>query len=158
LAGVAVAFGQDVPKPEPDPVGTLDGRIEIELRNNMKQALPGLEIAVCPETIAPEIKNLRDARWRETARLNAYNDGYNNLDLKALGQKAVSMAVVELKSDAKGMFRREGVPPGKYVVYAQYKSKYAAAYWLVPIEIRTGEETELVLTNGNMKEIYNRFN
>jgi hypothetical protein len=159
LLGAGAVWAQPAPETaEKPPTGTLSGRVEIELRSDAKQALPNLAMALCPESIAPEMKHLREERWRETARLYAFNDGYNNLDLKALGQKAVSAAVAEFKSDDKGKFRREGIPPGKYVIYAQYKSKYAAAYWLVPVEVKGGEVSEVVLTNANMKEIYNRFN
>jgi len=145
------------PSPVPPILGSLSGRVEIELRNDLKQALPDLKMALCPESIGPEIKRVREERWRETAKLYAFNDGYNNLDLKTIGATAVEAAVATFQSDKQGNFSRTGIPAGKYLLYAQYKSKYAAAYWLVPVEIKAGEEASLVLTNGNMKEIYNRF-
>jgi hypothetical protein len=143
---------------KPAILSAIKGTATIQLRNQNKSILNRMELVLCPADIAPRIKETRDERWRLKASRAKFNDGYNNLDLNAIGSLAVKNALLRTRSDEKGLFRFEQVPPGSYVVYGQYHSNYAVAYWLVPVKvIQPGQEITLDLSEANVKEAYNLF-
>jgi hypothetical protein len=138
----------------------ITGQATIQLRNQLKSVLGRMELVLCPEAIQGEIKSTRDERWRLLASRANFNDGYNNLDLQAIGTVAVRQAVMRAKSNEEGVYRFEKVPAGSYVVYGQYRSKYAVAYWLVPVKVeagREGQEIKVDLNETNVKEAHNKF-
>lgn len=136
--------------------GTVTGRGVIELRNGVIRDLAGLELVLVPEETVAEITQIRNERWRMRASRFNFNDGYNNLDLDAIGGTAVKRAVASAKADDQGVYRFVNVPPGKYRLYAQYRSMYAVGYWLLPVEIKAvGDVVELNLRNENFSEVFN---
>lgn len=137
----------------------IKGSATMKLKNQHQSILNQMELVLVPSKKAAEFKAMRDERWRISASRANFNDGYNNLDLNALGLLAVRHSVLRAKTDDKGLFQFESVPVGSYLIYGQYKSKYAAAYWLVPVEIKkVGDVITLNLNESNIKEAHNRFN
>jgi len=137
---------------------SIEGQATMKLRNDFESILNKMELALVPSEKAGEFKIVRDERWRFAASRANFNDGYNNLDLNALGHVAVKYAVKRAKTDEQGLFQFEQVPIGSYVLYGQYKSKYAAAYWLVPIKVsKVGDKIVINLNESNVKEAHNRF-
>lgn len=135
---------------------TVSGTATIELRSDVKQYLSGLELILIPETAAPELRKVREDRWRERASRFRFNDGYNNLDLQAIGVAAVKQEIARTTVKADGTYKFSDVKPGSYRIYGQYKSKYAAGYWLIPVVIKkAGENPVIDIHNGNLAEIYN---
>lgn len=141
---------------EEKPGGVVTGKAIIELRNGVVRELAGLELVLVPDEAAREITKLRDERWRMRASRFNFNDGYNNLDLEAIGGLAVQRSVAFTRADANGVYRFRGVPPGKYRLYAQYRSMYAVGYWLLPVEIKgESDVVEMDLKNENFAEVFN---
>lgn len=148
---------EDTSTPESSEGATISGQAVIELRVGIKQYLKGMEIALIPESAAARLKEIRDQRWLEEASRLKFNAGYYYLDLDALGYFAVKNAVSKTKSDAEGKFLLSGLTPGDYRIYAQYKSRYAAGYWLIPVKISTPTDSvKQDINNDNLEEIYNR--
>lgn len=136
----------------------IKGTATMQLKNQNKSILNRMELVLCPADIAPRVKQTRDERWRINASRAKFNDGYNNLDLNAIGMLAVRSGGLRTKSDDKGDFQFDKVPAGSYVIYGQYHSNYAVAYWLVPVKVtKDGEEITMDLNESNVKEAYNRF-
>ncbi|MDX6766149.1 MAG: carboxypeptidase-like regulatory domain-containing protein [Candidatus Methylacidiphilales bacterium] len=135
---------------------TLSGTATIELRSDVKQYLAGLELVLVPEPAAAEIKKVREERWRERASRFRFNDGFNNLDLQAIGVEAIRHEIARATVDASGKYQFKALKPGSYRIYGQYKSHYAAGYWLIPVVIKkAGEAVTLDIHNGNFAEVYN---
>jgi hypothetical protein len=85
-----------------------------------------------------------------------YNDGFHYLDLDAIGGVAVARAVRTVQTDLEGRYQIRGLAPGNYLLYAQYRSRYAVAYWLVPLTVKTDTDDLVVdINNSNMKEVFN---
>jgi len=148
---------QDPPEPDTLPGATISGEAIIELKVGVKQYLKGMEMALISDSKAAQLKEIRDNRWLEQASRVKFDAGYYYLDLNAIGYFAVENAVARAKTDASGQFRFTGIQPGKYRIYAQYKSRYAAGYWLIPVEIKTIEDSiQQDINNSNLEEIYNR--
>jgi hypothetical protein len=143
----------------PAPSGSLvSGVGTIELRLGTKQYLSKMGIAVVPAAAEAEIIQVRDDQWRLRASRADYNDGFHNLNLEAIGGTAVKNAIQTVKTDANGKYAIHGLPKGKYVLYAQYHSRYAIGYWLLPITINSDQDTQTVnFSNDNMREAYNLF-
>lgn len=166
-ASIGISAG-NAPSPTPKPVPAekpvvvtplIQGSATMKLRNQLQSILNRMELVLVPATKAAEFKTTRDECWRLSASRTNFNDGYNNLDLNALGSLAVRHSVLRAKTDDKGFYQFESVPVGSYLLYGQYKSKYAAAYWLVPVEIKkVGDVITLNLNESNVKEAHNRFN
>lgn len=136
--------------------GLIRGQAKIEMRNDTVRELGGLELVLLPEEAAARITQVRNERWRMRASRFNFDDGYNNLDIQAIGATAVSLAVAEAKADESGVFAFPNVPPGRYRLYAQYRSMYAVGYWLLPVEItKIGEVVTLDLNNENFAEVFN---
>lgn len=135
----------------------LKGTGSVELKINRVQILSNIELVLIPDEVAKKIKHVRDDRWLATSSRFSLNDGYNNLDLMAIGGTAVENAAARTRANEAGEFTFHGLEPGAYRLYGQYKSKYATGYWLVPVTIQSEEEElEVNLTHENMEEIYNR--
>lgn len=144
------------PTPAPSTETSISGTAIIELRSEVKQYLSGLELVLIPASVAPEIRKVREERWRERASRFRFNDGYNNLDLQAIGATAVKNEIARTTVSAEGNYRFKDIKPGSYRIYGQYKSKYAAGYWLVPVTVKKiGESVTVDIHNGNLAEIYN---
>ncbi len=147
------------PAPAPIPAGaSVHGQATIEMKKGQIQTLNGLGIAVVPENACAEIKKIRDDRWLMQASRANFDDGFHNLDLDAIGGTAVAHAITTLKADAQGRFEIHGLSPGSYRLYAQYKSRYAIAYWLVPVVIKdTSQNLAVNIGTSNIEEAYNLF-
>jgi hypothetical protein len=147
-----------VPEKKAEPDSVIKGTATMQLKSQNKSILNRMELVLCPADIAPKVKETRDERWRINASRAKFNDGYNILDLNAIGMLAVRSGGLRAKSDEKGQFRFEKVPAGSYVIYGQYRSNYAVAYWLVPVKVgKGGEDITMDLNESNVKEAYNRF-
>ncbi|MEM6885080.1 MAG: hypothetical protein AAF571_08610 [Verrucomicrobiota bacterium] len=160
IFSVADLIAEETPRDEPTtpPTGaTISGQGTIELRINVTQYLKGMGLALVPESFVPELKEIRNKRWLESASRLRFNAGYYYLDLKSIGYFASTNAVQITKSDAEGKYSFTGVEPGKYRIYGQYKSRYAAGYWLIPVEIKSiDDQISIDINNENLEEIYNR--
>lgn len=139
------------------PGATISGQAIIELKVGVKQYLKAMEIALIPESKAERLKEIRDKRWLEQASRVQFDAGYYYLDLNAIGYFAVENAVARAKTDDKGNFQFTGISPGKFRIYAQYKSRYAAGYWLIPVEVASPDDSiTRDINNDSLEEIYNR--
>jgi len=135
---------------------SIRGRATIRLRGeSWDQILRGMELVLVPASAKDEIIAVRDRTWRERAVDFDYSNGARNLDLVSIGLKAVSLKTDLVKTDAEGYYIFQKVKPGKYLIYGQYKSRYALGYWLVDVEVKDGQSTVVNLKNDNMKEVYN---
>lgn len=153
IAASAVASEEQAESP---PV-SINGQATIELKVGVKQYLKGLELALIPEDLADDLKEIRDRRWLDQASRIKFNDGFFYLDLNSIGYFAVQNAVQRTKADNEGRFAFTSVPSGAYRIYAQYKSRYAAGYWLVPVTVTDPNATITQnINNENLQEIYNR--
>jgi len=136
---------------------TISGQGMIELRIDVTQYLKGMGLALVPEAAIAELKKIRNTRWLENASRLKFNAGYYYLDLKSIGYFASTNAVQITKSNDKGRYTFKGIAPGKYRIYGQYKSRYAAGYWLIPVEIKSvTDQITVDINNDNLEEIYNR--
>ncbi|MDD5262482.1 MAG: hypothetical protein PHD76_11615 [Methylacidiphilales bacterium] len=155
----AVPAPPPTPAPIPIPTGaSVHGQATIEMKKGQIQFLNGLGIAVVPENACAEIKKIRDDRWLMQASRSNFDDGFHNLDLDAIGGTAVAHAVTTLKADAQGRFEIHGLSPGSYRLYAQYKSRYAVGYWLVPVVIKDARQNLAInIGTPNIEEAYNLF-
>ena len=161
-----------LPAQSKDP-GIVAGSVSIQLKNSSsRSALGGMDLILAPTNLIPEIRKLRMETWRTDGlavtrnpdgeenpvgiRID-FSDGYQNLDLKALGQAAANAATARTKSATNGEFSFSNVSPGKHALYGQYKSRYAVAYWLLEIEVAPGQTNRLDLTETNAAEVFNRF-
>lgn len=153
--------------------GTLAGRATIQLKNaSYRSDLGGMDLVLAPTHLIPEIRRLRMETWRTDGiavtrssegeenpvgvRID-FADGYKNLDLKALGQAAANASIARTQSATNGEFAFSNVPPGKYALYGQYKSRYAVAYWLLEVEIPKKQVHRIDLTETNAAEVFNRL-
>jgi len=155
------------------PAGAVAGRATIQLKNaSFRSDLGGMDLVLAPTNLIPEIRRLRMETWRTDGlavtrspegeenpvgvRID-FSDGYKNLDLKTLGQAAANAAAHRTQTSTNGEFTFPKVPPGKYALYGQYKSRYAVAYWLLEVSVSGGETNRLSLTETNAAEVFNRF-
>lgn len=146
------------PADQPEPAGaSIEGTAQVELGIGKTQVLSGIEIALVAEAAAEKILTVRNQQWLMKASRFKFNDGYNNLDLPMIGGTAVKESLARAKADADGRFRLTGIEPGQYRLYGQYKSRYAAGFWLVPVEVTSMDDAiTLNLTDTNMHEFHNR--
>ena len=86
-----------------------------------------------------------------------FADGYKNLDLKAMSQAAANAATSRIRTATNGTFTLSNAPTGKQTLYAQYKSRYAVAYWLLEVDLLPGRTTEINLSESNAAEVFNRI-
>ncbi|NBU69144.1 MAG: hypothetical protein EBS49_05955 [Verrucomicrobia bacterium] len=136
--------------------GAVTGRATIQLKNaSYRTDLGGMDLVLAPANLVPEIRRLRMETWRTDGlsvtrspegeenpvgvRID-FSDGYKNLDLKALGQAAANAATA-----------------GRHTLYAQYKSRYAVAYWLLEVEVPKKGALRIDLSETNAAEVFNRF-
>lgn len=134
----------------------IQGKATIELKMGNTNALDGLELLLCRPEAEKAVIETRDAKWLENASPRSFGNGYENLNLPAIGRAALPFEVKRATTDGFGQFSLADMPAGSYVIYGQYKSRYAAGYWLVPVTVEAGKVTSLNLSNTNMKEVYNR--
>lgn len=172
LAAALLILSTQLPAQE-NAGGVLTGRATIKLKNaSYRSDLGGMDLVLAPTNLIPEIRKLRMETWRTDGLAVArssegeenpvgvridFADGYKNLDLQALGQAAANAATRRTKAATNGGFSFSNVPPGKHAIYAQYKSRYAVAYWLLEVEISKNQTHRLDLTETNAAEVFNRF-
>lgn len=138
--------------------GAIKGTVHVTLRNGRRQAMKGIGIAILPKSAEETVIKARNEAWLARAPRWKYDDGFNNLDLKYIGGTAVRLAVARTKgSKEDSTFRVINLPPSEYLVYCQYKSHYAVAYWLYPVKVISGEEVVIALDENNAREIHNKF-
>ncbi len=159
---IAVSLSSCVPvvevpvaPPLPELARGVEGTARITLRQGYVNPLDGMEVLVCTPAAERPIIEARNAAWLERAPPHNFGDGYENLDLVAIGLRAQDFEVTRGRTDDFGRYQIE-LEPGSYLLYAQYRSRYAAGYWLVPFEVSENGVTKLDLDNSNMKEIFNR--
>ena len=172
LAAALLFFSATLPAQE-NKGGTLAGRATIQLKNaSYRSDLSGMDLILAPTNLIPEIRRLRMETWRTDGlsvtrspdgeenpvgvRID-FADGYKNLDLKALGQAAANAATLRTQTSTNGEFVFSNVPPGKHALYAQYKSRYAVAYWLLEADVAKQQTNRIDLTETNAAEVFNRF-
>ncbi|NBS88194.1 MAG: carboxypeptidase regulatory-like domain-containing protein, partial [Verrucomicrobia bacterium] len=152
---------------------SLSGTATIQLKNSdSPQNLSGMDLAIAPPSLIPEIRRLRMETWRTDGLAIQrkpdgeeqpvgikidFSDGYKNLDLKALSQAAANTATARTRTETNGTFTFTNLPPGPHALYAQYKSRYAVAYWLLEVNLVPGKTNQLDLSQANAAEIFNRF-
>ena len=157
---------------EPTPA-SLSGVATIQLKNSdTPQNLGGMDLVLAPVSVIPEIRRLRMETWRTDGLAIQrkpdgeeqpvgikidFADGYKNLDLKALSQAAANAATARTRTATNGTFTFSNVPAGRHALYAQYKSRYAVAYWLLEIDLKSGPSNSIALSQTNAAEIFNRF-
>ena len=172
LAAALLLFPVALPAGEADG-GAVTGRATIQLKNaSYRTDLGGMDLVLAPANLVPEIRRLRMETWRtdglSVTRSPAgeenpvgvridFSDGYKNLDLKALGQAAANAATARTKSATNGDFSFSNVPAGRHTLYAQYKSRYAVAYWLLEVEVPKKGALRIDLSETNAAEVFNRF-
>ena len=131
-----------------------------------------MDLVLAPVSVIPEIRRLRMETWRTDGLAIQrkpdgeeqpvgikidFADGYKNLDLKALSQAAANAATARTRTATNGTFTLSNVPAGRHALYAQYKSRYAVAYWLLEIDLKSGPSNSIALSQTNAAEIFNRF-
>jgi len=157
---------------EPSPT-LLTGKATIQLKNSSTtQNLSGMDLVLAPLALIPEVRRLRMETWRTDGlaiqrtpsgeeqpvgiRID-FADGYKNLDLKAMSQAAANAATSRFRTATNGTFTLSNAPTGKQTLYAQYKSRYAVAYWLLEVDLLPGRTTEINLSESNAAEVFNRI-
>ena len=157
---------------EPSPT-LLTGKATIQLKNSSTtQNLGGMDLILAPLALIPEVRRLRMETWRTEGlaiqrapsgeeqpvgiRID-FADGYKNLDLKAMSQAAANAATTRIRTATNGIFTFSNAPTGKQALYAQYKSRYAVAYWLIEVDLLPGRTTEINLSESNAAEVFNRI-
>ena len=120
--------------------------------------LRGLEIALCKASVKPEIRRVRDNKWRESTSKNKTPIGYWHLNIEAMNSKVSSQrdCFQVVRTGIEGKYTIPDVPFGSYFIYAPYETSVAKAYWMVPVEIKTTKPIQVDLDNSNMMELYNR--
>lgn len=172
LAGALLLFSICLTWAEPKET-TLSGQATIQLKNSdTTQNLGGMDLILAPPSLIPEIRRLRMETWRTDGLAIQrkpdgeeqpvgikidFADGYKNLDLKALSQAAANAAIARTRSATNGTFIFPSAPSGPHALYAQYKSRYAVAYWLLEINLLSGKTNQLNLSETNAAEVFNRF-
>ncbi|MDR1192337.1 MAG: hypothetical protein LBK60_11855 [Verrucomicrobiales bacterium] len=134
----------------------VKGVCTIELKIGTHQYLSKMGIAVVPAGAEKEIIQVRNDQWRMRASRANYNDGFNNLDLDAIGGTAVKRAAQTVQTDLEGKYQIRGLAVGDWFLYAQYRSRYAVAYWLIPLTVKSDKDDITVnINNSNLREVYN---
>jgi hypothetical protein len=120
--------------------------------------LRGLEIALCKASVKPEIRRVRDNKWRESTSKNKTPIGYWHLNIEAMNSKVSSQrdCFQIVRTGIEGKYTIPDVPFGSYFLYAPYETSVAKAYWMVPVEIESTKPLQIDLDNSNMMELYNR--
>ena len=157
---------------EPSPT-LLTGKATIHLKNSSTtQNLSGMDLVLAPLSLIPEVRRLRMETWRTEGlaiqrdpsgeeqpvgiRID-FADGYKNLDLKSMSQAAANVATTRIRTTTNGTFTFSNLSPGKQTLYGQYKSRYAVAYWLLEVDLLPGRTTEIILSQTNAAEVFNRI-
>ncbi|MEM9444010.1 MAG: carboxypeptidase-like regulatory domain-containing protein [Verrucomicrobiota bacterium] len=138
-------------------VPSIKGKATVQLKiKKTPDTLKDIEIALCPASTASEIKAARERGWLRLAHPKRYNDGYENLDLVSIGTAAVKTAVARTKANDEGFYAFYDIDPGEYILYAQYKSKFASGYWVLPVTVEEGMTVDQDFNTENFKEVYNK--
>ena len=157
---------------EPSPT-LLTGKATIQLKNSSTtQNLSEMDLVLAPLSLIPEVRRLRMETWRTEGlaiqrtpsgeeqpvgiRID-FADGYKNLDLKSMSQAAANVATARIRTTTNGTFIFSNASPGKQTLYGQYKSRYAVAYWLLEVDLLPGRTNEIILSETNAAEVFNRI-
>ncbi|HAZ49055.1 MAG TPA: hypothetical protein DDW76_05045 [Cyanobacteria bacterium UBA11369] len=137
---------------------TISGGAWVTKEAGNSDILRGLEIALCKASVKPEIKRVRDNKWRESLYKNKTPIGYWHLNIEAMNAKvsAHTGCFQVVKTGIEGKYTIPDVPFGSYFLYAPYETSVAKAYWMVPVEIESTKQIQIDLDNSNMMELYNR--
>lgn len=142
----------------PPPEDAIQGRVSVQLIiRDDEEPQRKLEIALLRPKAADAIREVRDQRWVALADPRNFNDGFRWLDLQAIGKVATlpEFNLQITRTDNRGFFRFSDVPPGNYLLYAQYSTRYAKGYWLIPVEKHSREGLTVDLNNSNFTEVFN---
>lgn len=155
----APAPPKKAPPPKPGDVLFIKGKASIQLKiKKDSDPLGGLELVLCKPEAAQAVQEARDAGWLKRANPKKFGEGYFNLDLRGTGLAALKFQVARTTANPQGEFSFYDLKEeGDYLMYGQYKSDWAAGYWLVPVTVKKGTVLEIDLNETNMKEIYNRL-
>lgn len=137
---------------------TISGGAWVTKEAGNSDILRGLEIALCKANVRPEIKRIRDNKWRESMIKNKTPIGYWHLNIEAMNSKVSSQknCFQVVKTGIEGKYIIPDVPFGSYFLYAPYETSVAKAYWMVPVQIKSTKPIQIDLDNSNMMELYNR--
>ena len=137
---------------------TISGGAWVTKEAGNSDILRGLEIALCQASVKPEIKRVRDNKWRERLYKNKTPIGYWHLNIEAMNAKvsAHTGCFQVVKTGIEGKYTIPDVPFGSYFLYAPYETSVAKAYWMIPVEIKSTKPIQVDLDNSNMMELYNR--
>ena len=137
---------------------TISGGAWVTKEAGNSDILRGLEIALCQASVKPEIKRVRDNKWRESIYKNKTPIGYWHLNIEAMNSKVSSQkdCFQVVRTGIEGKYTIPDVPFGSYFLYAPYETSVAKAYWMIPIEIKSTKPIQVDLDNSNMMELYNR--
>jgi hypothetical protein len=137
---------------------TISGGAWVTKEAGNSDILRGLEIALCKASVKPEIKRVRDNKWRESISKNKTPIGYWHLNIEAMNAKVSSHTgcFQVVRTGIEGKYTIPNVPFGSYFLYAPYETSVAKAYWMVPVEIESTKPLQIDLDNSNMMELYNR--
>ena len=137
---------------------TISGGAWVTKEAGNSDILRGLEIALCQASVKPEIKRVRDNKWRESIYKNKTPIGYWHLNIEAMNSKVSSQkdCFQVVRTGIEGKYTIPDVPFGSYFLYAPYETSVAKAYWMIPVEIKSTKPIQVDLDNSNMMELYNR--
>ncbi|HAX78503.1 MAG TPA: hypothetical protein DCY88_22400 [Cyanobacteria bacterium UBA11372] len=137
---------------------TISGGAWVTKEAGNSDILRGLEIALCKASVKPEIKRVRDNKWRESIYKNKTPIGYWHLNIEAMNSKVSSQkdCFQVVRTGIEGKYTIPDVPFGSYFIYAPYETSVAKAYWMIPVEIKSTKPIQVDLDNSNMMELYNR--
>ena len=137
---------------------TISGGAWVTKEAGTSDILRGLEIALCKANVKPEIRRVRDNKWRESISKYKTPIGYWHLNIEAMNAKVASHkdCFQVVKTGIEGKYTIPDVPFGTYFIYAPYETSFAKAYWMIPIQVQSNKTIQIDLDNSNMMELYNR--
>jgi hypothetical protein len=105
--------------------------------------------------------------WRETVKDESK---YEVQSVSPIAHLALDMAVIAFRlelvnrhlspiatvnTDADGKFRFEHLPEGRYTIFANLRTAISAVVWLVPVDIRPGQTSNVSVTNSTARLVVN---
>jgi len=159
------AIPADTPqaKESPKSTATISGGAWVTLGGGQSDILRGLEIALCRESLGPELIRVRAEANEENKKKHPdwpefYKDGPAVLLTFIInGLEVVSKhTILTAKTSIEGKYRIPDVPEGSYFLFAVYNTIFSVAYWLIPVSVKSAEPITIDLENSNMKECYNK--
>lgn len=129
------------------PKGKIKGAAWVTKGSGQSDIQRGLEVVLCPPILPESV----------ATAMHLYKNDYFSLtdSIDAIDSAIAPLVKYSAKADVDGKYVLPDVVPGKYHLYARIKTNLAAAYWLVPLEIASGQELSLDLDNTNMRAVEN---